>query len=319
MSARLLNVARRFVNLWRSMTNKARKLIIGVPLTAIFILVGWLVFDELHRVTPPPPPVPNPNGYDDFAEAGKLLADAPYLPDLDPQQWREQVLRNSEALKLARLGLSRECLVPITNSTDFMDVHMPVLASIKRIAIAFDGEGKVAEMENRPDDAAKSYLDCIRLGRESVRGGVWIDKLVGIACEAIGMKSLKQLSAKLDAKNCREAVTILETLESKSDSIEVVLRNEKRWVRRTYGWRERFGEMIRRLIYFKSTRLEDQKFVAKIQTREKEFRVLMLDLAARAYELEKGERPKTIRELVPNYLKTIPLDPLTGTNMVYQP
>ena len=41
-----------------------------------------------------------------------------------------------------------------------------------------------------------------------------------------------------------------------------------------------------------------------------------LELAARAYELEEGERPKSIADLVPAYLKAVPQDPLTGTNMV---
>jgi hypothetical protein len=35
--------------------------------------------------------------------------------------------------------------------------------------------------------------------------------------------------------------------------------------------------------------------------------------------LEKGERPKSLAALVPAYLKSIPQDPLTGTNMAYHP
>jgi hypothetical protein len=35
--------------------------------------------------------------------------------------------------------------------------------------------------------------------------------------------------------------------------------------------------------------------------------------------LEKGERPKRLADLVPVYLKTIPQDPGTGTNMAYYP
>ena len=41
----------------------------------------------------------------------------------------------------------------------------------------------------------------------------------------------------------------------------------------------------------------------------------MLNLAVRAYELEKGERPKDITVLAPEYLKAVPQDPLTGTNL----
>jgi len=44
----------------------------------------------------------------------------------------------------------------------------------------------------------------------------------------------------------------------------------------------------------------------------------MLTLAARAYELEKGQPPKNLAALIPSYLKSLPLDPDTGTNLVYR-
>jgi len=46
--------------------------------------------------------------------------------------------------------------------------------------------------------------------------------------------------------------------------------------------------------------------------------LLLLQLAAHAYELEKGKRPKSLADLVPAYLKAISQDPLTGTNMAYR-
>jgi hypothetical protein len=34
--------------------------------------------------------------------------------------------------------------------------------------------------------------------------------------------------------------------------------------------------------------------------------------------LEKGKRPVTLNDLVPEYLKAIPQDPGTGSNLVYR-
>ena len=42
----------------------------------------------------------------------------------------------------------------------------------------------------------------------------------------------------------------------------------------------------------------------------------MVDLAARAYELDKGHPPASAADLVPEYLKAVPQDPVTGTNMI---
>ena len=41
----------------------------------------------------------------------------------------------------------------------------------------------------------------------------------------------------------------------------------------------------------------------------------LIDLAARALELEKDRRPQSAKELVPEYLKAIPKDPATGADL----
>ena len=46
---------------------------------------------------------------------------------------------------------------------------------------------------------------------------------------------------------------------------------------------------------------------------------LLLTLAARAYELEKGNPPATASELVPDYLKELPKDPATGEPLQLTP
>ena len=45
----------------------------------------------------------------------------------------------------------------------------------------------------------------------------------------------------------------------------------------------------------------------------------MVSFAARAYELEKGKAPASVADLAPAYLKAIPQDPVTKTNLTYIP
>jgi len=52
-------------------------------------------------------------------------------------------------------------------------------------------------MENRPADATRSYVGAIRLGIETSRGGLIMDRLVGIACEGVGSIRLVELLPKL--------------------------------------------------------------------------------------------------------------------------
>ena len=62
-----------------------------------------------------------------------------------------------------------------------------------------------------------------------------------------------------------------------------------------------------------------RKAETRFNEQKTEIRKLMIALAARAYELEKGTKPKTVADLVPDYLKAVPVDPVTKSNLTYAP
>jgi hypothetical protein len=62
-----------------------------------------------------------------------------------------------------------------------------------------------------------------------------------------------------------------------------------------------------------------KSFAEKFNAQQSMTHRLLIDLATRAYELDKGHRPASLADLVPDYLKAIPQDPVTGTNMAYTP
>jgi len=206
--------------------------------------------------------------------------------------------------------------VPLQFSKDYMTNHISDLVGIRSLAPAFLVEGKLAEKENRPADAAKSYLDTIHFGNESSRGGVLIDQMVGTAVEAIGTSHLTNLVDQLDAKTCRESAATLENLDSQKQSLSEILQQENDWSHRTYtGIRY---EIIR-LTTRKSLLPAQAAVVRKFKQQQTRTRQLIIALAARAYELDKGKPPASLADLMPDYLKAIPQDPLTGTNMIYSP
>lgn len=233
---------------------------------------------------------------------------------LDAQQLEAIVSRNKEALRLARIGLSRECRVTAEYSSTWFSRHTQELLVPRRLAFAFTAEGRLAELENRPAEALRSYLDAIQLGQAASRGGVIIDRLVGMACETIGQKPLAQLLPKLAASDCRAALKALTTIDANTEPATLVLEHDRTWARRSYGWREQLGSMFQ----LKTRQQLAQSFLKKVQGEQQQTRLLLIDIAVRAYELEKGKRPVTLNDLVPEYLKAIPQDPGTGSNLVYR-
>jgi hypothetical protein len=301
------------------MTKKSRNwvmVLLSIPLTAILAVIGLLFFDAV-RPLPPLSPLPNPNGYDDLVKAGEMAdKNTGNYTEMKLVELRGLVAKNSDALQAARAGLQEDCAVPLQFSQNWGSRHLPELADFKRLAQAFAVEGRVAEMENRPGDAVKSYLDAIRLGNKSARGGILIDQLVGTAIEAIGTAGLQKLVDQLDAKTCREAAATLETLDAQGQTWKEVMQQEDAWSRRTFtSLSYRIYRPLLSKMSVKARQAGERRFnKGQIMKRR-----LLVDLAARAYELENGCCPASVADLVPDYLKAVPKDPVNGKTMVYSP
>jgi hypothetical protein len=300
------------------MTKKTRNwliVLLSIPVVVAIAVVGLLIFLELQPL-PPIQPLPNPNGYDDLVKAGQMITgNVGNYDKMEEAELHTTVANNSNALQLARAGLQKECRATLDYSPTLV-THFDQLADMKRLAQALAAEGRLAEMENRLGDAAKSYLDVISLGNKSTRGGVLIDHLVGTAIEAIGTSYLQKHVDQFDAKTCRETAATLETLDAQRQTWNEVMQQERAWSYRSYTGL-RYG--LVRLVMHNSLNKSLQKAEQRFNTQKTKMNQLIIDLAARAYELDKGHGPASLNDLVPDYLKVIPQDPFTGKNMDYLP
>lgn len=299
------------------MTVRTRNRLITFSILAgpfVFLLCLLLFWDA--EPLPPLPPLPHPNGYDDLVKAGNMVSnDFEDYDELTSAKLRELINKDAGAFQTARTGLQQECRVTLDYAAT-SSAQLDRLAALKRLAYAFVAEGRLAEMEKRPGDAAKSYLDVIHLGNESARGGVVIHQLVGTAIESIGVGNLQKLTDQLDAKPCRETAATLESLDSHRQTWNEVMQQERDWSRRTFsGIRYELMRLMDRHSLEKMFQNAGQKF----DQQQSKTRQLTVAFAVRAYELDKGHPPANAADLVPGYLKAIPQDPLTGTNMAYPP
>ena len=296
------------------MTTPTRNLLVTIFILLFpFILFTGFLVSENPGPLPPLRALPSPNGYDDLVKAGQMVSSNSWnFEQMNGEQLRETVSANAAALALARTGLSNECRVPLQYSMTYATNHVHDLIALRMLAQAFAVEGRLAEMEGRTNDAVQSDLERVQLGIEAGRGGTMLDGMISVAIESFGIKPLQNISSRLDARTCRETVTTLETLGVQKPSWSNLVQQDNAWSRRTFpGIKHRLGK----LIMFSTVRQVRQKAGEKFAEQERETSQLIIDLAARAYELEKGHRPASPAELVPDYLKTIPQDPITGNNL----
>lgn len=262
-------------------------------------------------------PLPNPNGYDQFIRAGKMLqGDAGFFETMSQADLAVLVATNTESLALAHSAFTNQCRVPVQYSVPYLSTHINDTAALKNLSQAMMAEGRLAELENHPGEAARDYLDVIRLGTESGRGGLMVDAVIGSAIEKMAQKPLKNLVRNLDAASCRATASTLESLDSHRQDWNDVLKKEDTLSRRlSPGWPAIFVELVM------DTQLSDarKKAEKKFHATQAETLNLAVQFAARAYELDKGKPPANITDLVPAYLKAVPKDATTGKDMVYSP
>ncbi len=286
----------------RGRTIKLALILAGTFTVTIGALLLWVSLRPLPR-----DPMPNPNGYDGLVEAGKSLGDLTIDPS-DPALSRSLVQTNAHALRLARRALAEQCLVPYWDGTN--GNHVLELPALKRLAQLFIAEGAIAERDRRFADAAHSFVDTIRLGHEASRGGTVIDAMVGNSIELMGLARLQILTMRLDGPTCRESAAALEAMEARRESLDLILRHERTWQRRTAGLKW----YVIRLVEFRQLKQMEVRFAVRHQSNEVIAQRALISLASRAYQLEHGSPPTNDAALVPDYLKALPVSPYAVTN-----
>jgi hypothetical protein len=283
---------------------------------AVAVVLMWFLWPAPKDI--PAPPLPSPNGYDDFVKAGKLLDLAWHdYSRMSAEELRAYMRTNQEPLQLVRLGLTRECWKPLEYSKKY-ERSLNELSDMKKLAQLISAEGRLGQAEGRYGDAARAHLDNLSLGQLSSNGGLIIDKLVGLAIETTGIVGVERVADRLTAREARTVIEALQAGDSRSTAPAEFIARTRLWSKRVYS----LGDRIRAMWQYRMLLPErgaDALFTAKIHRTDRLRRQLMLNLAARAYELEHGKRPLRAEDLVPSVLRAVPKDPETGTNLVLSP
>jgi hypothetical protein len=297
------------------MPRRIRKLPLALVVMFLLALLALIVLSAGR--TPARPPLPNPNGYDDFLKAAALLSgDVANASTLDHDGLRALVSINAESLRLLRLGLTRGCSVPTDVAIMNLGAMVSDLGKLKALALLLRAEGRLAELEDRPADAAHNYVEALHFGNEISHGGLLINRLVGVACEAIGATPLAKLATGLSCEQARPLIAELEKIDTARVTWKEIRQNENRFARSQIY---KIGNPIALLTGWWQGRQARQKAEARHTIAVAHVRLLVVELALRCYQSEQRRAPARLEELVPGYLQRVPLDPFSGQWLVYRP
>ena len=281
-------------------------LVLVVPLV---LLVAWWPAPPKPR-----PALPSPNGYDYFVKSVGSLAGMwtnQSLSTVAPPDLAAFLIANAASLQLAKEGLQHKCHTLVNYDGTYISRSMENVVGFKSLARLLAGEGRSAEYEGKLNAASTGYLDTMQFGQECSRGGVMIERLVGVAAENIGLTEVRRLLPSLPAQEVQNIMSRLQKLDASHDPPAVNLEAEAEWVKCSFSLWEQFMHQIHPTMR-KNFREVRDNFTSKVNALQVARRSALVEAAARLFELEKGRRPTGYADLVPAYLPTTPLDPTTG-------
>lgn len=297
--------------------NRQRAAGCAAMLLSLLIIVPPAVI-YYFLITPAPLPsivLPVPNAYYELASLGDEIPVGRIPSDLTwatRPMLRQFVKNHEKILDDTRTVLVRECQMPF-----YSLLREPVndrFSPFRKLAWAFQAEGRLAEMEGRTDDALRSYCNVIQLREAVSRGGVCNDEFMGVAIEKIGQYNVYGLRGAMSPMQRRAAIDELLKVDRNREPIEDIVYRDRVFIERAFGWLGRLYVVLGTLtgeVPFGETLPAHDDAVAKC-------RLLMCELAIQNYQADHGHAPESLAKLVPDYLPAVPEDPFSGEPLVYR-
>jgi hypothetical protein len=261
------------------------------------------------------PPVPNPNGYDTFLAAGRLVTGvSPAQGKADPAtegELRTFVAANDQALALAQTGFSQESVVPL-GRMESIEAGLEGTGPFRQLGRVLTCQAVLARREGRTSEALQANLSVLRLAHAVSHGGLLGDQLTGAAILRQALQELDgPLLPKLSSADARRAIAELERLGRDREPVKTIADRDLDFALSRQGLRMRVAYMTNR----KALAGLRAPAIKAVESAEKQSqnrtRLLLAQLALHAYALDHPERPQPgdLQALVPSYLVEVPLAP----------
>jgi hypothetical protein len=153
------------------------------------------------------------------------------------------------------------------------------------------------------------------LGLKFSRGGFVVNRMIGMAFEAIGGAPLSKLVPRLNCEQARAFLPELERLDQDRVTFEEIQRNEQRLM--IHELLKTYNPLSWPVLWWQIRQI-NKSTEAKHNAAVAHERLLLIELALRCYRCEQQKVPARLDKLVPHYLRQVPLDPFNSLSMIYK-
>jgi len=168
------------------------------------VMVALLIASVAFLTRAPVPaalPIPTPNAYGQMVRLGGSVQGVPTtgINECSAVTLTEFLDANRQIIAELDSVLQNESVVPIGFSQDYLEVEFENISRLRQLLRVIDAKAKLAQMEDRPVDAADGYVTLLIAARKIQRGGLFIHMQVGCAYERVAWPALGELASQLSA------------------------------------------------------------------------------------------------------------------------
>jgi hypothetical protein len=264
---------------------------LALPLVALYWQMLWL--------SPLLPPFSTaPNHYDQLLEIAQRVKLLATLRD-QREALIDEVVRVSENANY----------VPHDSDPNpsriSVDHHAETVQAFRDLANTIENEAAAAIAKGDRATALKLRLASIRLGIMLQRGAEEPTYLVGRAIEGLALMRLIPLRRDFSTEEARQVMAALARANAEREAPEISADRDRAVGERAYGWICRLENVLERAGFGSDIY---PPFIMVAHERYDLVRMLQTDLAIRLYKNDHGGPPKTLGDLVPDYLHEVPRD-----------
>ncbi|MCI0335775.1 MAG: hypothetical protein L0228_21420 [Planctomycetes bacterium] len=292
-------------------TQSSRRQIAWARVGAVALFGAAAVFPLAlfyRLMTPTPIPqieLPNPNGFDHFVAAGKMIGPAvaaklSSVRQLSSEALGAELAKHSAAFERMRDGLKKPTLHPYIFQQwvqeDLIALRCLQEALFAQQAFIFHTGNKQERLENA--------LLLLRLAHAESRGMATFSVSFLGTFESVGHNYIMELKPLLSSEESQSLAAELWSLDRNREPWEVRAERQ-RIIDENAGWKSHVRSILQEWNggdMYEGNRTEFERRVA-------EMRVLIVELGIRAYQLDNNRLTASLAELVPKHLPGIPDDP----------
>ena len=238
-----------------------------------------------------------PDGYQLMREATRLYVNGQVLGG-DYTMTTDQELRDALQESEAAIVRTRQAIaMPFHIERHELNLNEMLndVQFMRGLARVFAGEGELAIREERYDDALKSALDTVQLGRR-IYDSTLMMSLVAVAIESMGHDQLARLRGRLDEQATQHAIESLEAADFEVP-IEQVVANDLAWSQREFGWRVRLYRAFERSARVDSLENAYESYDLASKRAAAYRRLLALDFAIAEFKRKNNRLPGSLDDL----------------------